>query len=234
MTNNIYFLKYLNNRSYKNGEIITNYVNDLINNNNYNNIIFIRTPTTGNWLDNILPNNNNIIRLCYFMQTKQLTNLKCHKSTIFINLNILKEKMNELNNKYDLIVIDPYHEYDISYNNFNLLFSFLNDDGCIVSHDCYPTNLKLSFPKFVFGDWCGQTYLAFIKFAYHNPELFYGILNIDTGIGIINKRKNDGLSNSLNKNKQEKLLNIDFLNNYDEAYTYFINNSIELINLITL
>ena len=234
MQTNKNFLKYLHKKSYKNGEIITIYINDLISNNNSNNIIFIRTPTTGAWLDGILPNDNSVIRLCYYIQNIQPKKCNCHKSTTIFDLNNLEQKLDELNNKYDLIVIDPYHEYNISYNNFNLLLSFLNDDGCIVSHDCFPPNLNMSTPVFKNGDWCGQTYLAFIKFAYNNSKLFYGILNIDTGIGIISKRKNDGLKNDLNKYKQEYLLTIDFLNDYDKAYNYFKNNSFDLINLISL
>jgi hypothetical protein len=230
------FCKYLNNKTYKNGEIITNYVNDLISDNKYNNIMFIRTPTTGAWLDDILPNNNNIIRLCYYIQNIQTNNCKCHKLTSIINLNNLEQTIKQLNtnNKYDLIVIDPYHEYNVSYNNFNLLLSFLNDDGCIISHDCYPTKLKLSTPIFKMGDWCGQTYLAFIQFAYNNPHLFYAILNIDTGIGIINKRQSGYLRNNLDKNKQEHILSFDFINDYDKAYNYFINNSSYIINGISL
>jgi hypothetical protein len=234
MNTNNEFYKYLNNKTYKNGEIITNYVNELINYNNYNNIMFIRTPTTGAWLDDILPNNNNIIRLCYYIENIQPNNCKCHKLTTIINLYNLEQTIKQLNNKYDLIVIDPYHEYNVSYNNFNLLLLFLNHDGCIISHDCYPSELKLSIPVFKKGPWCGQTYLAFIQLAYNNPHLFYAILNIDTGIGIINKRENGCLRNNLDKYKQEYILSLDFINDYDKAYNYFINNSFDIINGISL
>lgn len=234
ITNNP-FLKYLNNKTYKNGEIITNYINDLICCNKYDNIIFIRTPTTGNWLDDILPNNKNITRLCYYIQkTPKKRKYKYHRSTIFTNLNNIKETIKQLNKKYDLIAIDPYHEFNVSYNNFNLLLSFLKINGCIISHDCYPTELSLSTPIFKPGDWCGQTYLAFIQFAYNNPHLFYAILNIDTGIGIINKRKKDCLRNNFDKYKQEHILAFDFINDYDKIYNYFINNSYDIINGISL
>jgi len=235
MENNNNFKKYFDKKSYTNGEIITIYINDLINSNKYNSILFIRTPTTGNWLDYIISENHNITRLYYNtlnVPFKKNDYCKLYKSSIIVELNNLEKKLKEINNTYDLIVIDPYHEYKVSYDNFNLLLSFLKNDGCIVSHDCCPNNVNSSTPRFTFGSWSGQTYLAFVKFAYNNSELFYTILNIDTGIGIISKTKKDGLKNVLDKYKQEQLLMIDFLNNYDKAYYYFINNSNDIINLI--
>jgi hypothetical protein len=130
--------------------------------------------------------------------------------------------------------MDPYHEFNVSYDNFNLLLTFLNIDGCIVSHDCYPPNVNMSTPKFKSGNWCGQTYLSFVKIAYNNPDLFYGILNIDTGIGIISKKQKDYLSNVLDKGTQEQLLSIDPTTKYDKAYKYFTDNSKCLANVISL
>jgi hypothetical protein len=234
MEHNNNFKKYFDKKSYIGGEIITMYVNDLINSNKYNNILFIRTPTTGHWLDYILPNNHNITRVYYHTSSVQFKKDNCHKLSIIVELTNLEKKLKELNNTYDLIVIDPYHEYNVSYDNFNLLLSFLKNDGCIISHDCCPSDVKLSTPtpKYIYFDWSGQTYLAFVKLAYNNPELFYSILNIDTGIGIISKTKQDGLKTNLDKYKQSQLLKIDFLNDYDKAYAYFINNSNNIINLI--
>ena len=120
------FKKYFDKNSYINGEIITIYINDLIKCNNYNNILFIRTPTTGHWLDYILPNNHNITRLYYHTLNVPLKTNNYHKSSIVVELNNLEKKLKELNNTYDLIVIDPYHEYNVSYDNFNLLLSFLH------------------------------------------------------------------------------------------------------------
>lgn len=232
MVLNNYFRKYFDKKSYTNGEIITIYINDLINSKKYNNILFIRTPTTGNWLDYILPDDDNITRLYYHTPNVELNENDCHKLSIIVEYNNLEKKLKELNKIYDLIVIDPYHEYNISYDNFNLLLSFLNDDGCIISHDCCPSNVNLSIPTFTRGSWSGQTYLALVKFAYNNPELFYSLLDIDTGIGIISKIDKDGLRNDLDKYKQQELLMIDHLNDYNKAYTYFINNGYDIINLI--
>jgi hypothetical protein len=45
---------YLHISKYSNGEIISKLVRDLDKQNYFNNILFIRTPTTGEWLDKIL------------------------------------------------------------------------------------------------------------------------------------------------------------------------------------
>lgn len=223
--------KYFKKKTYQIGEIFSIFINDLIDTKKYNNIIFIRTPTTGIFFDDILPNNNNIIRICYQTSNIKLTN-NSHKSLIITQLDDLEKEIKRFNKKFDLIVIDPYHEYKISYDNFNLLINFLNDNGCIISHDCCPNNIKSSFPLFNNGEWSGQTYLALVKFANNNPELYYSVLNTDTGIGIISKKKEYGLRNDLDKYKQEQLLMIDNLNNYDKSYTYFKDNSTYIINLI--
>jgi hypothetical protein len=58
--------------------------------------------------------------------------------------------------------------------------------------------------------------------------MYYTILNIDTGIGILSKKKLHFLSNTLDRKKQEHLL---FLyKNSKDYYTYFIENSKDIIN----
>ena len=81
-------------------------------------------------------------------------------------------------------------------------------------------NKIVANPSYIAGSWCGETYVAFIEFAYNNPHLFYTILNIDTGIGILSKKKLNFLLNTLDREKQEHLL---FLHkNSQDYYTYFI------------
>ena len=82
--------------------------------------------------------------------------------------------------------------------------------------------------SFIPGDWCGETYIAFIEFAYNNPNLFYTVLNIDTGIGIISKKQTEQFSNALDKQKQEQLLLLH--KNSDDPYTYFTEHSKDIIN----
>jgi hypothetical protein len=203
---------------------------DLCNQNNYNNILFIRTCTTGSWLDNLLIDNQNITRILYYMDNIK-TPTKSHNLTKIIHSNDLENHLILLNKTFDLICIDTWHEYDVSSRDFRIISSLLNETGILISHDCYPWNKTVANSFYIPGRWCGETYISFIEFAYNNPNLFYIILNIDTGIGIISKKQLDFLSNTLDRKKQEQLL---FLyKNSKDHYTYFIENSKDIINAIS-
>jgi hypothetical protein len=91
----------------------------------------------------------------------------------------------------------------------------------------------LANPKYQKGAWCGETYVALVDFAYNNAILYYGLLNIDTGIGIISKSNIAFLTNNLNFKKQEIFLSMH-KNNNSSVYEYFCENSIELINSIKI
>jgi hypothetical protein len=154
-----------------------------------------------------------------------------HPSTQIVHSNNVENQLLLLNKTFDMICVDTWHEYDLSSRDFRILSSFLNESGILISHDCYPWNIQVANPKFIRGNWCGETYLAFIEFAHHNPALFYAVLNIDTGIGIASKTPLHFLSNTLNREKQEQLL---FLHKHSEDYySYFINHSKEIINALT-
>lgn len=94
-------------------------------------------------------------------------------------------------------------------------------------------------PNYIKGPWCGETYMAFVEFAYNNysnnPNNYYAILNIDTGIGIISKKQLGFLSNTLDRKKQEHLLYLYYNNNpKGQYYKYFNENSKDIINSIQL
>lgn len=215
---------------YKNGEIISNIIVDLYNQNKYDNVLFIRTPTTGNWLDILLNKNINITRILY--DTYKINNYTFHKSTIIIDHNNLKNTLISINKKFDLIAIDTFHEYNYSKNDLYLLYMFLTENGTMICHDCFPSNKLMATPKFKFGDWCGETYIAFIDFAYNNPQLFYCILKIDTGIGIISKVELELLKNKFNIKKQKKMLSYHMQSK--NVYKYFYKNHHKIMNVIDI
>ena len=200
---------------------------DLYNENKYKDILFLRTSTTGYFLDNLFIENKDINRILYNTENINIPT-KTHPSTIIIKSNELENQLLSLNKTFDLICIDSYHEYEISKRDYRLVLSLLNDNGILISHDCYPCNKLVANPTYIQGSWCGETYIAFIELAYNNPDMFYTLLKIDTGIGIISKKQIKNLSNSLDKNKQKYLLNLH--KNSLEPYDYFTKNSKDLIN----
>jgi hypothetical protein len=223
--------KYFIKKRYKNGEIISMLVTDYYNTNKYKNILFIRTPTTGGWLDQLLTNDNNITRILYNVK-KNKQYIKTLSNVLTIDSIELENTLNSLNKKFDLICVDPCHEYYESKRDLFYLFTLLNDNGIMICHDCFPSNKIMATPKYNVGDWSGETYVAFVEFAYKNPDLFYCVLNIDTGIGIISKTELESLQNNFNREKQEQLLLLH--QNSDDVYTYFCDNSKDIINTITL
>ena len=222
--------KYFTKKIYNFGDIISELVTDLYKINNYNNILFIRTCTTGAWLDDILLDTN-VTRILYYTDKidKIMTS---HKSTTIIHSDKFEATLKSLNKSFDLICIDTWHEHKLSLRDFTIISALLNENGILISHDCYPWNEKVANPKYIRGNWCGETYMAFVDFAYSNNNYYYGILNIDTGIGIISKKEFDFLSNKLDKTKQQHLLNLYKYNNFNDYYKYFNENSKDIINAI--
>jgi hypothetical protein len=222
--------KLFNKKKYNFGDLISLLIEDLYKEYKYKNILFIRTCTTGSWLDNLLLENKNINRILYYTDKKKNPTTS-HKLTQIIYSNELENTLMALNKTFDLICMDTWHEYEVSSSDFRIISSFLNESGILISHDCYPWNKEVANPLYVSGNWCGETYLAFINFAYNNPDMFYTILNIDTGIGILSKKKMMYLSNTLDRKKQEYLLLLH--KNSQVPYTYFIENSKDIINSIS-
>ena len=113
-----------------NGKIITKCINDYISLYNCENILLVRTPTTGDWMKNICMNNNNVVRILY--DTDFITGINSSNIKDKIEYKNLEDTLSKLNKTYDLICIDPFHEYEISKENFNLLYSYLNEEGTII------------------------------------------------------------------------------------------------------
>jgi len=222
--------KYINVKKI-NGDIVKMVVDDLNHLKNFKNILLIRTPTTAPWMDTMLSNkpNINIVRIMY-----NIINDKYIKNPNYIHLkyNDIDNYLKSLNIKFDVICIDPYHEYKESTMDFKICSSYLSDDGILISHDCYPPKKEYATPKFKPGYWCGVTYICFIELAYNNPEWYYSIINNDNGVGIMSKKLIQPLFNDniFNRQKQEELIK---LLNTNSAYDYFIENKNDLINIIS-
>ena len=224
------FSPYLKTRVQK-GEVVTKLLEDLHKEKRFQNILCIRTPTTGAWMDTMFSNNKgvNITRLMY-AGGSMTANSYMKKLYTVVEHSDLESHIRALDVQFDIICIDPFHEYSESASDFLLLPSFLTADGIIVSHDCYPPKKDWATPKFKSGAWCGVTYVAFVEFAYNNPDWYYTILNNDTGIGIMSKKPMAHLKNSFNRELQKQL--IDMYKANEPTYDFFCANSGALINAI--
>ena len=139
---------------------------------NFKNILIVNTPITGHFLNEM------------FLEERTTRLVYNHN-----NYNEFVETITNINKKFDLICVDPYHEYKESISSFRLFTLLLNDDGILISHDCNPPTFESSSHIYKQGEWCGVTYAAFIEIAYNNPDWYYAIINKDYGLGIISKKE---------------------------------------------
>lgn len=96
------------------------------------------------------------------------------------------------NARYDIILVDPFHDYACSYRDIELALFLLKNNGSIVVHDVLPPSAgKLISPTFVRGSWCGVTFIAFIDFLM-KEDLQFCTVDCDFGCGIIRKMPRGG------------------------------------------
>ena len=92
------------------------------------------------------------------------------------------------NLKYDLILVDPYHDYDCSLRDIEVAYRLIDDGGAIVVHDCLPPfGGELISPSYVPDAWCGVTFIAYVDFLMDN-NVWFETIDCDLGCGIIFKR----------------------------------------------
>lgn len=90
--------------------------------------------------------------------------------------------------RFDIILVDPWHEYDTSTRDLRDALSLLKPRGTIVVHDCLPSSEELASPAYRIGDWCGLTYKAYLDFVTARREVEYRTVDIDFGCGVIRAR----------------------------------------------
>jgi hypothetical protein len=92
--------------------------------------------------------------------------------------------------RFEIMLLDPWHEYEISYRDIAEGFALIESHGTIVVHDCLPPDEALANPKEFGPDgWCGVTYKAFLDFVTSRSDLVYCTVDTDFGCGIIRKKR---------------------------------------------
>ena len=93
--------------------------------------------------------------------------------------------------RYDIVLVDPFHEYETSLRDLAVAFDLIVPGGTIVVHDCLPPNEAVATPQFIVGDWCGVTYKAYLDFVTTRTDLDYVTVDTDYGCGVIRKLSGD-------------------------------------------
>ncbi len=87
--------------------------------------------------------------------------------------------------QYEIIFVDPWHEYETSLAALNAAKKMLSKNGVILVHDCFPSGAYDASPNYHPGTWCGVTFKAYIDFLIANPTNAYLTIDIDHGCGLI-------------------------------------------------
>lgn len=145
--------------------------------------------------------------------------------------------------RYDAILVDPHHTYDISQRDIRAALSLLSARGTIVVHDCFPLEREIATPDFIPGSWCGVTYKAYLDVVCSDPGLVYCTVDTDYGCGIIRfektlpilqrlKRRLPMLSDMTEQDAVIRRRWSSIKSDYDEAFTFLHENAVSLLQLV--
>lgn len=169
---------------------------------------------------------------------KTLKNIKFYRQTsddFFFRRKSELKKMGGM----DIIFIDGLHTFRASLNDLLNALQYLNDDGVIVLHDCFPPNAAAATPSDYFptpeeaksipgwtGAWCGDVWktMVYTKMEF-SKELDVWVLNTDNGLGIVKPKPGVDFRNLMTVESR-----INEINSTD--YTTMVNRATELLNLV--
>jgi hypothetical protein len=91
--------------------------------------------------------------------------------------------------KFDLVFVDADHEAEQAYRDFENSLRHLNDNGCIVFHDCLPKAEVHQLRRRRSNQWTGNVWKAFIRVR-QRVDVNAFVLDADWGLGIVFKQPN--------------------------------------------
>jgi len=154
----------------------------------YRSYLEICTPTTGNQFSEINQSQFDVChRLMYRCPDDFADGHKIDFRSPSLDLSSCAADIRRGNFGYDIILVDPWHEYETSLRDMQLALSLLSDGGSIVIHDCNPPTADIISPQFMPGSWCGVTFIAYLDFVAQNSRLTYRTVDADYGCGVVHK-----------------------------------------------
>ena len=137
---------------------------------------------------------------------------------------------------FDLVFVDGLHTFEGSLKDVLNSLNYLNEDGCIVVHDCFPPRKAAATPANSYeevnllkpegwnGLWCGDVWktIVYLKTLYKD-ELEVVVLDTDFGLGIIRPKNGPVRDLEINQEIFHKINALD--------YDYLCTNPNEIIGL---
>ena len=93
----------------------------------------------------------------------------------------------EKGRKFDIALVDSWHEYATSWRDLVEGFLLIRDGGTLVVHDCLPPRPEIAVPEYIPGEWCGVGYQAYVDFISQRYDLTAYTVDTDYGCGVIRK-----------------------------------------------
>ncbi len=123
--------------------------------------------------------------------------------------------------KYDIIFIDGLHHSDQVDKDIENSLKHLVPNGVIVLHDCSPEKEEYSLVPRVTGPWHGDVYKSVLNFRKKYKHTIFTV-DTDCGCGVI-----------INDNSNKNFCDNESLEKGLSSWSYFDENRIHLLNLIT-
>ena len=123
----------------------------------------------------------------------------------------------------DIVFIDGLHTFEASLKDVLNSLQYLNNNGSIIMHDCYPPHKAAATPAASFhdakgmkvngwtGQWCGDVWktVVYLKEKYsHNLDV--RVLNADFGLGIINVKTSIDSKLEIDKDLYQKVNSLKY------------------------
>jgi hypothetical protein len=218
-----------------NGQVISDLLLSICQKEKPKRLLFVRTPTTGQWLEGLpIPKEIEVETVTYVDPRQEIP-----PDASFLGRNefcLLMRSMASRSERFDVIAIDSFHDYASSLLDFELCIECLAEHGVLLSHDCAPERPDLAEPIFRPGPWCGSTYASLANFAYSHPELAFTVLDTDTGVGIVRRRRSKLRARwlqpaPLDEAKQEDLYSLVNSGDFAAAFRFFRAHAPLLVDL---
>ena len=163
-------------------------IRHLADTNGYRKYLEICTPTTGVAYANVDRTKFEVChRLMYRCPDGFDDGMKIDFRSPDLDISKCIGQIKDQNLLYDVMLVDPWHEYETSLRDLKDAFDLIRVGGSIVVHDCLPPNEEVTTPHYIPDGWAGVTYKAYLDFVLARTDLRYFTIDTDWGCGVIGK-----------------------------------------------
>ena len=196
---------------------------------NYRSYLEICTTTTGNLFGKVQQAKFEIChRLMYRCPASFDDKYRIDFWTADLDTGDVMAAMRARDQRYDIILVDSFHLYDLSYRDIADALSLLADNGTLIVHDCVPASEDLVSAEYRDGWWCGVTFIAYVDFIHAVSGISHVTVDTDFGCGII--RRNTGAQAAARVPEGWDAVRGDAAT----AYRFMRENAAALVNLVSV